>query len=361
MDNNRILELLREIKDPKTGQDIISLRLIEDFKVIPPNVSFSIVVDNIDSETKAKLNFSCIEKINSEYPDAKVHIHLKSSKPNQPSRTLPQVKNIIAVASGKGGVGKSTVAVNLSLALKAQGARVGLMDADLYGPSVPTMMDIKGIRPEIKQLYGKHKIVPIEKHGLHTISIGNIVEPEQAVVLRGPRLGGIIKQFINDCLWPELDYLVIDLPPGTGDIQLTLVQTIPLTGVVMVSTPQEVAYIDALKAMNMFRLENINVPILGVVENMAWFTPKELPESKYYIFGKGAGKKLALESNTMLLGSIPLVQGIREGGDSGNPAFLHDESVVRSYYEALATNVIRQVNLRNETASPTEVVQIKNN
>lgn len=362
MDNNKIVALLGEVKDPKTGQDVISLRMIEDLKIDPPNVTFSIVIDGIEEKVKSHLNFACIEKINTFYPEAQVHIHLKSKSENHQktkNRPLPQIKNIIAVASGKGGVGKSTISANLALALKEQGFKVGIMDADVYGPSMPTMMGIQGRKPEIQQLYGKHKIIPIEQYGLHIISIGNIIEPEQAIVLRGPRLGGIIKQFINDCIWPSLDYLIIDLPPGTGDIQLTCVQSIPITGVVMVTTPQEVAYVDAVKAMNMFLLDNVNVPILGVVENMSWFTPEELPDNKYYIFGQGAGEKLASKSGTMLLGAVPLVQGIRESGDQGKPAMLQEDSPMQKYFEEIGKNVALKVQQRNESQPATKIVEIK--
>ncbi|MDC1509018.1 Mrp/NBP35 family ATP-binding protein, partial [Saprospiraceae bacterium] len=214
---------------------------------------------NLDANIKSQLNFACIGAINTEYPNADVNIHIVPQQGNTAGKTntLNQIKNVLAVASGKGGVGKSTVSVNMALGLAQKGYKVGLIDADLYGPSIPTMLGLQGQRPKVKLLYGQNKLEPLEAHGIYTISIGFIIEPEQAVVLRGPRLGGIIKQFINDCLWPELDFLVIDLPPGTGDIQLTLVQTIPVTGVVMVTTPQDVAVIDAVKAMNMFQLDNV--------------------------------------------------------------------------------------------------------
>ncbi|MCL4106724.1 UNVERIFIED_CONTAM: hypothetical protein GTU68_048168 [Idotea baltica] len=238
------------------------------------------------------------------------------------------------------------------------GAKVGLMDADLYGPSVPTLLGMQGERPKLEKLYGQAKMRPLEKYGIHTISIGFIIEPEQAVVLRGPRLGGIIKQFINDCLWPELDFLIIDLPPGTGDIQLTMVQTVPVTGAVMVTTPQELAYVDALKAMNMFKLSNVNVPIIGVVENMAWFTPEELPDNKYYIFGKGAGKRLVKESKTTLLGQIPLIQSVREAGDIGAPAVTNPDHPAYPYFMSMAKRTLEQVNLRNEALAPTQIVKI---
>jgi len=358
IDNNKVLSLLRKVKDPKSGQDIIAARLVEDFVVQGENINFTINVTGQDPSVKSQLNFACIEAIQSEYPNANVNIHVKGDPTAGRSGVLPQVKNIIAVASGKGGVGKSTVAVNLAISLAKTGAKVGLIDADLYGPSIPTMMGLKGQRPKIEMLYGKHKIIPLEAHGIQVMSVGFIVEPEQAIVLRGPRLGGIIKQFINDCLWPDLDYMVIDLPPGTGDIQLTLVQTVPVTGAVIVTTPQEVAVVDAVKAMNMFLLDNVNVPILGVVENMAWFTPEELPDNKYFIFGKGGGQKLAELSNSTLLGQLPLVQGVREGGDSGKPISVQDGHIMQSNFLNLAENVIKQVEVRNETLNPTEVVKL---
>ena len=251
-----------------------------------------------------------------------------------------------------------TIAVNLALGLQQLGARVGLMDADVYGPSIPTMLGLVGQRPKVQDVTGTMKMVLLQAYGMPTISIGNIIEPEQAVVLRGPRLAAIIKQFVNDVLWPELDFLIVDLPPGTGDVQLTLVQTVPLTGVVLVTTPQEVALADAIKAMNMFLLPQINVPILGVVENMAWFTPAELPHNKYFIFGQGGGKKLALESRSVLLGQIPIVQSIRKGGDEGKPAMLQTDRIVSEAFLNVAKNTLRQVAVRNETLGPTQVVQM---
>jgi ATP-binding protein involved in chromosome partitioning len=362
IDHNKVVEILRTIKDPQSGRDIISAKMVENFQVDENNITFAIVLKTNDSQLKSSLNFACMEAIQQRYPDANVHIHLKinSDDPAESNSVLPQVKNVIAIASGKGGVGKSTVAVNLAISLMKKGYRVGLIDADLYGPSIPTMLGLQGQRPKVELLYGKHKIIPLEAHGIYVMSIGFIVEPEQAVVLRGPRLGGLIKQFIMDCLWPELDYLVIDLPPGTGDIQLTLVQTIPVTGAVMVTTPQEVAVIDAIKAMNMFLLPNIQVPIVGVVENMSWFTPKELPENKYYIFGKGGGIKLAELADSVLLGQIPLVQGVREGGDEGKPVALHNEGVMQVEFARIAENLVRQVNIRNEVMEPTRIVKLEN-
>lgn len=358
IDSNKIVEVLRTIKDPKTNQDIIEAKRVSNLKIDKNNISFSLDNAGMDDNVKSKIHFSCMEVIQNIYPDVEVHVHMSANNQAGNNRALPQVKNIIAVASGKGGVGKSTVSVNLAYGLAKKGYKVGILDADLYGPSIPTMLGMQGKRPKVEMLYGKHKIVPLEHEGVSVMSIGFVVSPEQAVVLRGPRLGGIIKQFINDCLWPELDFLVIDLPPGTGDIQLTLVQTVPLTGAVIVSTPQEVAVVDAVKAINMFMLENVNVPIIGVVENMSWFTPEELPDSKYYIFGKGGGEKLAEVSETKLLANIPLVQGIREGGDNGTPIVLQKNHLASDAFEQLVNNFVLQVELRNKNLAPTEPVKM---
>ena len=361
IDHNAVLAALRNVKDPKTGGDIVSARMVEDFRVEDNNISFSIVLKSNDNDLKSSLNFACMGEIAAIYPDAQVHIHLKikSDVTESTDSVLPQVKNVIAVASGKGGVGKSTVAVNLAVALSNEGYKVGLIDADLYGPSIPTMMGLQGQRPKVELLYGKHKIIPLYAHGVHVISIGFIVEPEQAVVLRGPRLGGLLRQFIQDCLWPDLDYLVIDLPPGTGDIQLTLVQTVPVTGAIMVTTPQEVAVIDAVKAMNMFLLDNVNVPILGVVENMSWFTPAELPDNKYYIFGKGGGTTLSNLAGVEMLAQIPIVQSVRESGDAGLPAAAQTDHPLKEVFRKLAQNTVKQVNLRHQLHEPTRIVKVE--
>ncbi|MEY3193919.1 MAG: hypothetical protein RIQ78_14 [Bacteroidota bacterium] len=345
MEKDTILAALRQVRDPQTGQDIVAAGMVQDLELAGNNVNFKILIPSLQMAGKAELNFACIGAIVEVFPTAQVNAHFMARTPDsqQPVSSVPHIKNIIAVASGKGGVGKSTVAVNLALGLKQLGARVGLLDADIYGPSIPTMLGLLGERPKVKDVTGVPKMLPLEAYGMPAMSVGFIIEPEQAVVLRGPRLAAIIKQFVNDVLWPELDFLVVDLPPGTGDVQLTLVQTVPVTGVVLVTTPQEVALADAIKAMNMFLMEGINVPILGVVENMAWFTPAELPDHKYYIFGQGGGKKLALESNSVLLGQIPIVQSIREGGDTGKPAILQQEGVVAASFLEVAKNTLRQV------------------
>lgn len=361
IDKQQIITALRTVKDPASGQDIIAVRMVENLQVRGQDISFTIVLPSLQSPVKNQLTFACIAAVNEIYPDAEVHVHSKQkagTQATEKSSPVPHIKNIIAVASGKGGVGKSTVAVNLALSLKEMGAKVGLMDMDLYGPSIPTMLGLQGQRPRIQDIHGKPKMLPVEKHGIPTISIGYMIEPQQAVVLRGPRLSGIVKQFFQDCLWPALDFLILDLPPGTGDIHLSLVQTVPVTGVVMVTTPQQVAFDDALKGMNMFRMENVNIPILGVVENMAWFTPEELPDNKYYIFGQGAGKKLAKEANTILLGQVPIVQGIREGGDSGQPAVIGASSIIKDAFAQVSQNVLRQVAVRNEQMEASKIVKV---
>lgn len=360
MNTELILSALRQVRDPQTGQDIVSKGMVQDLDIQGDKVNFKLAVPSLQMQGKAELNFACIEAVLKLFPQAQVNAHFiaRTTNSQESSSTVPHIKNIIAVASGKGGVGKSTVSVNLALGLQQLGAKVGLMDADVYGPSIPTMLGLAGQRPKIQDVTGRAKMVPLMAFGMPTISIGNIIEPEQAVVLRGPRLAAIIKQFFNDVLWEPLDFLIVDLPPGTGDIQLTLVQTAPITGVVLVTTPQEVALADAIKAMNMFLLPQINVPILGVVENMSWFTPAELPDNKYFIFGQGGGKKLALESHSVLLGQVPLVQSIREGGDEGQPAVLQSGSPVSDAFMNVAKNTLRQIGVRNEMMAPTQVVKM---
>lgn len=355
-----VVKALAKVIDPNTGQDLITMSMVRDLKIEGNNVNFTLELPSLSGTYKSEINFACIAAIQEAYPNANVNVHMmgRTEQSKQGTSALPHIKNIIAVASGKGGVGKSTVSVNLALGLQQLGAKVGLIDADLYGPSIPTMLGLQGQRPKVQDFYGQPKILPLEAYGISVISIGFIIEPEQAVVLRGPRLSAIIKQFFNDCVWPPLDYLIVDLPPGTGDIQLSLVQTVPVTGAVMVTTPQEVAVIDAVKAMNMFLLPSVNVPILGVVENMAWFTPAELPENKYFIFGNGGGKKLAKVSESVLLGQIPIVQSIRESGDEGRPAVLAEGSLPAQAFMDMARNTAQQLAVRNEMMAPTQIVKV---
>ena len=359
MDRELVLKALQRVKDPLTGNDIVSAGMIEQVTIEGNDINVVLALSSMNIQNKAELNFACIGSIQDQYPYAEVNVHVKSKLPEDGAKDtpLPNIKNIIAVASGKGGVGKSTVSVNLALGLKSLGAQVGLLDADLYGPSIPTMLGLKGQRPKVQDVYGSPKILPLEAFGMPVISIGFLVEPEQAVVLRGPRLAGILKQFFMDCIWPELDYLIVDLPPGTGDVQLTLVQTVPVTGSILVTTPQDVALADAIKALNMFMMPNVNVPILGVVENMSWFSPEELPDNKYYIFGSGGGVKLASESNSVLLGQIPLIQSIRESGDNGSPAVLKNDTISEIYQE-ISKKVVKQVDYRNEHLEPTSRIKM---
>lgn len=363
IETGKVVKALTQVTDPNTGQDLITMNMVRDLHVEGNAISFTLELPSLNNEYKSDLNFACQTAILQVYPDATVHVHMaarNAGASTAPANAVPHVKNIIAVASGKGGVGKSTVSVNLALGLKMLGAKVGLIDADLYGPSIPTMLGLQGQRPQIQSVYNQPKMVPLEAYGIPVMSIGFIIEPEQAVVLRGPRLGGIIKQFFQDTLWPALDYLVVDLPPGTGDIQLTLVQTVPVTGAVIVTTPQEVAVVDAVKAVNMFLLPSVEVPILGVVENMAWFTPKELPDHKYPIFGEGGGARLAALCDSKLLGQIPLVQGIRESGDAGKPAILReDDPTTRNAFIEMAQQTLAQIQWRNERQAPTRIVEVK--
>jgi ATP-binding protein involved in chromosome partitioning len=283
-----------------------------------------------------------------------------TSKRKVTEEILSGVKNIIAIASGKGGVGKSTIAANLAVTLATTGATVGLIDADIYGPSIPMMFDLVNERPLITEVNGKPKVMPIEKYGIRVLSIGFFVDSTQALIWRGPMASNALIQLFNDAQWGELDYMIIDLPPGTGDIHLTLVQQVPVTGVAIVTTPQEVAMADARKAINMFRQDKINVPVLGLIENMSYFTPAELPQNRYYIFGREGGRKLAEETHVSLLGEIPIVESICESGDKGIPIALQNDSPVGKAFAELAGNVAQQVAIRNVFLEPTQKVVINN-
>lgn len=294
-------------------------------------------------------------------PEVEVTIATESRQAPRPEvgKLLPQVKNVIAVSSGKGGVGKSTVAANLAIALAKLGHRVGLLDADIFGPSVPKMFHVEEARPYAERVDGRDLIVPIEKYGVKLLSIGFFVDPGTATLWRGGMASNALKQLVGDAHWGELDYLVLDTPPGTSDIHLTLLQTLAITGAVIVSTPQQVALADARKGVDMYLNEKVNVPILGLVENMAWFTPAELPENRYYIFGKEGCKRLAEELNVPLLGQIPLVQSICESGDQGTPVALDSATITGSAFMQLAAAVVRQVDKRNIEKEPTRIVQVK--
>jgi len=358
----QVLKALGTVQEPDLGKDLVTLNMVQDVEIDGKNISFTVVLTTPACPLKELIERDCIKAIH-EHVEAAANITVKMTSNVNTNRkdniVLPGVKNIIMVASGKGGVGKSTVSVNLALGLAQEGASVGLLDADIYGPSVPIMLGIRNERPKMMDVNGKGMIVPIERYGIKTMSIGLLVDEKQAVIWRGPMASSALKQFISDVYWGELDYLVIDLPPGTGDVHLTLVQAVPVTGAVIVSTPQAVAAADAKKAIMMFKQPQINVPILGIVENMAYFTPAELPENKYYIFGKGGAAQMAEQFDLPFLGEIPLVQSIREGGDKGIPAVLDDESLTQNIFEQLAQNVARNVSLRNANLQPTKVVEIQ--
>lgn len=353
---NLVLKL-KEIKEPDSRLDIVTLKMVRDLKLKERDVNLNIHLPGAEYPHKEELHMQVMNLFASSYPDYNVHVHFvnKMSYADAPNLVSPQIKNIIAVASGKGGVGKSTVSVCLAAALKSAGYKVGLMDADLYGPSIPTMLGISTLKPRVIQDGSAPKLVPIEIEGLHTVSIGNIIEPEQAVVLRGPRLAAIIKQFFHDTAWPELDYLIVDLPPGTGDVQLTLVQTIPLTGAVIITSPQEVAYVDALKAANMFLMDQIAVPILGVIENMSWFEPEDSDGKKYFIFGSGGGQRLANKIQTSLLGQIKIQESVRELLDQGK-AFELDQSFMDIITE-IAEKLVHKIDIRNLIYNETKIVR----
>ncbi len=285
-------------------------------------------------------------------------VETQEKKPEIKGNEIPGVKNIVAISSGKGGVGKSTVSANLAISLQKMGFKVGLLDADIYGPSMPTMFDVEGAQPHSVQVDGKSKMKPIESYGIKLLSIGFFAGTDQAVVWRGPMAAKALNQMIRDAHWGELDFLLIDLPPGTGDIHLSIVQQIPITGAVIVSTPQNIALADARKGVAMFKMEAINVPVLGIIENMAYFTPAELPENKYYIFGQNGAKNLSEKLDVPFLGEIPLVQSIREAADVGRPAALQDNTPVSNNYEKITQNMIVSLVERNDTLPPTEAVRI---
>jgi ATP-binding protein involved in chromosome partitioning len=362
MTQEGILQALGRVQEPDLRKDLVTLQMIRDISIEGRTVQFTIVLTTPACPLKELMRRNCEAEIRKDFGDD-VQVLVKFTANTSTSRQdgkalLPLVKNIIAVVSGKGGVGKSTVSANLALALAQGGAKVGLMDADIYGPSVPIMFGVRGERPMMMEVEGKDKIVPLEKYGIKLISMGLLVDEKSAVVWRGPMVSSAIRQFVSDVYWGELDYLVIDMPPGTGDIHLTLVQTVPVTGAVVVTTPQDVALADARKAIAMFGQAQIKVPIIGLVENMAWFTPAELPNNRYYIFGKEGGKRLADQFDIPFLGQIPLVQGIREGGDQGMPAMLGDDPITREAFEQFAAHTTRSISMRNANLEATKVVEV---
>jgi ATP-binding protein involved in chromosome partitioning len=345
----QVLKALSFVEDPDFKKDLVTLNMIKDIEITEDALSFSVELTTPACPMKEHLENACRNAITHFVSkDIQVNINMTSRVIAPKNAQLPNIKHIILVSSGKGGVGKSTVASNLALALSMQGAKTGLLDADIYGPSLPIMFGLEGAKPKTKTVDGKAKIEPIEKWGLKLLSIGFFTDPNQPVPWRGPMASTAVKQLFNDADWGELDYLIVDLPPGTGDIHITIAQGYSISGAVVVTTPQNVAVADASKGMAMFLMESINIPILGIVENMAYFTPAELPDNKYYIFGKGGGEYLAQRFEVPFLGEIPLVKSISDAGDNGMPAVLDEESPIAKAFMEISGKVAQQLSIINE-------------
>jgi ATP-binding protein involved in chromosome partitioning len=361
MTEKALLEALSSVQEPDLRNDLVTLNMVKNIIIKGQAISFTVELTTPACPLKDKIKNDCIKAIKQIDKGANITVNFSSSTTTlrtDKKDILKGVKNIIAVVSGKGGVGKSTVASNLALAIAAGGAKVGLMDADIYGPSVHIMFGVRGERPVMRDVDGKGLIVPLERYGIKLMSIGLLVDEKQAVVWRGPMVSSAIRQFVSDVDWGELDYLIIDMPPGTGDIHLTIVQTVPVTGVIVVTTPQLVALADAKKGIAMFSQGGLKVPVIGLVENMSYFTPKELPANKYYIFGKEGGQKLAQEFDIPFLGEIPLIQSIREGGDLGIPVMMSDDEISKRAFVEFSDNAIRGIAMRNARLPETEVTEI---
>lgn len=347
----KVLDALRYVDDPDLKKDLVTLNMVKDVEVNGKNISFTVVLTTPACPMKDMIHNACMNAI-LHYVDkeAQVKINMSSnvtSKKEKDETTLRNVKNIIAVASGKGGVGKSTIAANLALGLAKQGAKVGLVDADIYGPSQHIMFGVEHDNPGAAEFNGQRKMAPVESYGVKINSIGFLAGPNQVIALRGPMATKALSQLFYDTVWGELDYLIVDLPPGTGDIQISLCSQVPLTGAIVVCTPQDVAIADARKGIALFQLEQVKVPILGLIENMAWFTPEELPNNKYYIFGKDGVKHLAEELNVPLIAQLPLVQSIREAADAGRPAVLQENTLQAQTFIEMAQNVAQQIAIKN--------------
>lgn len=361
-----ILAALETISAPGEGKNMVESGAVTNVLTFADEVVVDIKLStpalHIKKRAEKDIKNVIKEKVSA---DAKVHVNIKVEAPPRPQnpnlikgKPIPGIKNIIAVASGKGGVGKSTVTANIAVTLAKMGFKVGVLDADIYGPSIPLMFDVAREKPLSVNVDGRSKMKPVENYGIKVLSIGFFTEPDQAVIWRGPMAAKALNQLIFDAAWGELDFLMIDLPPGTGDIHLSIMQAVPITGAVVVSTPQPVALADARKGVAMFRQENIDVPVLGIVENMAYFTPEELPENKYYIFGREGAKNLAEDIQVPFLGEVPLVQGIREAGDFGRPAALQTATAVEKVFEEVTRNVVQETVRRNEDLPPTEAIKI---
>lgn len=360
-----IYKALETISAPGEGQNMVESGAVKNIVTFADEVIVDITINNPSLQAKKKTEVEIMKTIHDlVYAKAKIIVNVKVDAPAKPAtnvikgKPIPGIQNIVAVASGKGGVGKSTITANLAVTLSKMGFKVGILDADIYGPSIPIMFDVETERPMAVNIDGKSKMKPVENYGVKILSIGFFTQPNQAVVWRGPMAAKALNQMIFDAHWGELDFMLIDLPPGTGDIHLSIMQSLPITGAVIVSTPQTVALADAKKGVAMFQQESINVPVLGIIENMAYFTPAELPENKYYIFGKEGAKHLAEDMKVPFLGELPLVQSIREAGDFGRPAALQTATSLELAFEELTRNVVEEVVRRNHDLPPTEAIKI---
>ena len=362
VNKEKVLKALSTVQEPDLKQDLVTLGMIQDIEIGVDQVKFTVVLTTPACPLKELIRRSCIEAIHEHVsPDVEVIVNLTANVTSvrQTGPILPGVKNVIAIASGKGGVGKSTVTANLAMALHRSGASVGIIDADIFGPSIPVMFGAENMQPTITPINGKNYINPIRQYGIKMMSIGFLTPADNAVVWRGPMASQALKQFFADTDRGTLYYLLIDLPPGTSDIHITLVQTVPVTGAVIVTTPQKVAVADAIKGLAMFKQPQINVPVLGIIENMAWFTPEELPDHKYFIFGEGGGQRLSDKFDVPLLGQIPLVQGIREAGDEGRPAVMNMNPIVIDAFTDAAEALAQQVAIRNASKDKTTMVEMQ--
>ena len=363
---NAVLSALKKISVPGEGENIIDKGVVKNVMIFGDQVDIDLQLENPSLQARKKLEVTILKTIHEQvYEKAKININIKvvSVKKQINSikgKPIPGIENIIAISSGKGGVGKSTVTSNIAVTLAQMGCKVGILDADIYGPSIPTMFDMEGSKPLSVEVNGKSKMKPIENYGVKILSIGFFTKPEQAVIWRGPMAAKALNQMIFDAAWGDLDFLLIDLPPGTGDIHLSIVQSLPISGAMVVSTPQNIALADAKKGISMFQQENIQVPVLGVIENMSYFTPEELPENKYYIFGERGAEYLAKDKGVPFLGSLPLVQSVREASDYGRPACLQEKTAIANEFIQITKNLVSQVVYRNKNLPPTKAVEITN-
>jgi ATP-binding protein involved in chromosome partitioning len=361
-----VIESLKTISLPGNGGNIVDEGVVSNIMIFGDQVDIDLQLQNPSLQARKKLEVTILKALHENvYEKAKIKINtevIASQKSTKQIKGKPiqGIENIIAISSGKGGVGKSTITANLAVTLSKMGCKVGILDADIYGPSIPTMFDIEGARPQSVQVDGESKMEPIENYGVKVLSIGFFTKPDQAVVWRGPMAAKALNQMIFDAAWESLDFLLIDLPPGTGDIHLSIVQSLPLNGAVVVSTPQNIALADAKKGIAMFQQDSINVPVLGIIENMSYFTPTELPDNKYYIFGKKGAEYLAKDKEVPFLGALPLVQSIREACDFGRPAVLQDRNNLVNLFDEITKKLVSQILIRNQNLPPTKAVEITN-